>query len=300
MTTELLTSFWGHLEEFRGTLIKVCLTLAIGFFIALFFHQMLFQTLFTPTSSSNDLLLESVTTKRVSNLSNHPLPFKLPEKTQILEKYLVEGTVIKPQGYIEYNQVSNETQLVVLSPLAGFMTVFKLSFVVGSLLTSPFWLYFLVLFVQPALKTEEKKVVFPFILLSYIAILLGFLFAHWVTLPFANQTLSAFNEALGENRWSLVEYIDFTLMLYGCHALAFEAVFLLFFLVRHDFLTAQWLVQKRRYMIVFAFILGALFTPPDVLSQLMLAIPLVIFYEIAIFYAKWREKKCHLLGMNVN
>lgn len=64
-----------------------------------------------------------------------------------------------------------------------------------------------------------------------------------------------------------------------------------FILVHFGFLTADWLIAKRRYMIVFAFVAGAILTPPDVLTQLMLAIPLIAFYEAAIWYAKWKNAR---------
>ena len=115
--------------------------------------------------------------------------------------------------------------------------------------------------------------------------------AYFITLPIANQYLSLFNSAIGQNSWTLALYVNYVLFLCMGHAIAAELALLLLILVHFRCLSAEWLISKRRHMIVAAFILGALLTPPDVLTQLLMAIPLIGIYELAIWYAKFRGKE---------
>ncbi len=92
----------------------------------------------------------------------------------------------------------------------------------------------------------------------------------------------------------MAHYLDYTLVLFLGHAIAFEISLLLLFMVHFGVLSLELLISKRRYMIVGAFIVGAVLTPPDVPTQLMLAIPLIGIYEIAIIYGKIRRKMPYL------
>src|SRR5204863_41436 len=112
---------------------------------------------------------------------------------------------------------------------------------------------------------------------------------YYVTLPLANQYLFLFNNSIGQNAWTLIHYVQYVLFLCLGHAIAAELGLLLLTLVHFRFLSPDWLIAKRRYMIVLAFVLGAFLTPPDVLTQLLLALPLIALYEVAIWYAKWRQ-----------
>ena len=112
-----------------------------------------------------------------------------------------------------------------------------------------------------------------------------------MTLPIANDYLSLFNSSIGQNAWTLDHYVNYVLCLCLGHAIAAELSVLLLVLVHFGLLSAEWLIAKRRVMIVGAFILGALLTPPDVLTQLLLAFPLIGIYEIAICYANGATDK---------
>jgi sec-independent protein translocase protein TatC len=129
----------------------------------------------------------------------------------------------------------------------------------------------------------------PFLLGSSICMGFGIGLAYWFTIPLANQYLQAFNASLGQNAWSFAHYVDYTLLIMLGHIIAFELSLLLLLLVHFRILSPEWLVSKRRYMIILTFILAALLTPPDVITQIALAIPLILLYELAIFYAKWRR-----------
>ncbi len=178
--------------------------------------------------------------------------------------------------------------LVVLGPIEGFITTLKLSFWVGMVSTSPIWIFYILEFIAPALRKNEQRWAIPFVILSMIFLTIGVFFSYFVTIPLSNQFLSSFNQEIGINLWTLSNYLDYTLILVLANALAMEMCVILFFLVHFGILSAQTLAAKRRHAIVAAFVLGALFTPPDVFTQFMLAIPLIAMYELSILYSKAR------------
>jgi sec-independent protein translocase protein TatC len=124
---------------------------------------------------------------------------------------------------------------------------------------------------------------------SLVFISLGCLFAYTITLPIANQYLQSFNATIGMNLWSLGNYLDYTLFLLMANGIAFEFGALGIFAVHLQYLSAETLIQNRRFAILGAFILAALLTPPDILTQFMLAIPLISLYEALILYAKMKR-----------
>lgn len=190
--------------------------------------------------------------------------------------------------------IAPTSPLLILSPLSGFIIVFKICFYLSLILTSPITLYFAFQFISPALRRNERKAALPFLSSSLIGIFLGISAAYFVTLPLASEYLFQFNATLGENRWTLTEYIDFVLTLFAGHAITAELGVVLFFLVHLKILSAEWLISKRRYTIVLAFVLGAVFTPPDIPSQALMAVPLICLYEAMILYARLislRERK---------
>lgn len=186
--------------------------------------------------------------------------------------------------------------LALLSPLEGMETSLKICFWLGMVMTSPVWLYFVAQFLAPAFTHGQRLSSLVFLLLSFLFSGAGALFAYWVTLPIANQMLFAFNAEIGTNFWSYSSYINYTLLLLLANALAFEITLLLFFCVHIGLLTPAFMESKRKLMILMAFIIGALLTPPDVFTQVMLALPLIGLYELALLYARIRHKMQLQLG----
>jgi sec-independent protein translocase protein TatC len=183
-----------------------------------------------------------------------------------------------------------DEELVILGPAEGFATMLKLSFWGGVVLTAPFWLYSVIQFVKPALQHREKEGLIPFIFLSALFATTGTLFAWSITIPIANEALQTFNAQLGQNMWSLHYYFDYTLTLLLAHAFAFELAAVILFLLHHGFISSKALINSRAYALLTIFILAAILTPPDIITQLMLALPMAALYELMIFYGKIREK----------
>lgn len=295
MNENSIGSFWEHLEELRIVLINIAWIIIAGVLLSFIFHDSIARFLQKPLHiSSGGFQTVEFSRKRTLNASDQNLMWQLPfgaEQKSIFNAVLKDPHnqtyMILPEGYIDWETA--QQPLLLLSPMEGLSTAFKLSLWTGILGTSPLWLYLIFKFIAPALHRAEKLLVFPFFLLSFIFILLGLAFAYFVTLPCANQYLFNFNDQLGINRWSLALYMDYTTLLLLSNALAFEIFAIILLLVHYGLLKAHQMKSKRRHVIVAAFILGAILTPPDIISQLMLAVPLILLYEMTIIYSYFRN-----------
>lgn len=175
---------------------------------------------------------------------------------------------------------------LILDPLEGIYLTCKVCFWISFALTSPFWGLAALKFILPGLNKKEKRLAIPFLIGSLFAFAIGGSIAYFFSLPLANAYLYAFNATLGQNAWSLANYIDYSLVFFLGHWIVFELGLILLFLVHQGMVSSSALRSKRRYMIVLAFIVGAFLTPPDVVTQFILAIPLIALYELAIFYGE--------------
>jgi sec-independent protein translocase protein TatC len=310
MSNQETASFWEHVSELRQTLIKILALTIVGMGISLFFYQEIFSLLAYPLNQNESAALEQqeIQHLRITNSSAIEQSYTLPSSilnnsvsiSSDVKEHSSGNYQIPPGGYIEYEKVNQNHKLVVLGPLDGMLASLKLSFWIGIVGTSPIWLFFLLEFLAPALKPKEKRLIIPFVIISLIFLSLGFSFAYFLTIPFANHYLQLFNQTIGENLWSLSTYMDYTISLLLANALAFECCVILLFLVHLGVFTARSMRKKRKHAIVLAFILGAVLTPPDIFTQFLLAVPLIGFYELIILYAKLREAKDNLLYANMN
>lgn len=296
--------FWTHVEELRRTFLQMLAIALIGMIACFAAYGPLLNYLTAPfdnaaKTSSTAFREETVQHKRIINESNQPQTYIIPEKTWPLEP-LPPGLqqlghkkfVIPPkQALLVAIAQPPSKNLVLLGPLEGLLIAIKVSLWLGIVITSPLWLFVLLKFIAPALRKSERRLLGPFILLSLAFIVSGLAFAYYMTIPLSNQYLMAFNETIGSNLWSLSHYLDYTLFLLLANALAFELGALGFFAVQLGLISAESLISKRRVAILGAFILGALLTPPDVLSQILLAIPLIALYESMILYARLLASK---------
>lgn len=282
-----------HLQELRRTLILSFLALLAGIALCFCFYQDIF-TLITRPLNHEGLQRQQIRRERLfnpgpmevtyiasSHASVHPSP---------AVRFIKEGVYAIPAGaYLDIDKVQNNG-LVLFGPAEGMLTAFKVCFWLGLLLSSPLWATLILRFVLPALHPTEKRMLYLFLAGTTMALIAGFSVAYYLTIPFANRYLEAFNASIGSNLWSLSHYLDYTLMLLIANGLLFETGLGLFLLVHAGILTYEWMRTKRRYMIVLAFILGALLTPPDVPTQLMVAIPLIGLYELALLFARARAR----------
>lgn len=300
------TSLEDHVEALRHTLIRIFAIIICGVIISFFFSDAIISFLTSPifqikTSSMTTLTEERIEYIRLKNNSQNSLPYQLPKHFIDIVQMSPEikedehNTLLIPSGaWLTYIQPINTTQLVILGPLEGILIALKTSLWVGLVATSPFWLFVLLKFITPALYKHERRLIIPFLFISLVFMVIGGLFAFHVTIPFANDYLSSFNGVIGINLWSLEHYLDYTFFLLFANSLAFEFCVIGIFAVHLGLISKETLSSHRRLAIVLAFIIGALLTPPDVFTQFMLAIPLIILYETVILYARFKNivRKC--------
>lgn len=293
-------SFWEHVDDLRRTLIGVIGTLVLGIICALIFYPSIFSFITKPLQSLNaasPLQHQEIRRERISNSSSQETLYTLPSDVQNPLVTSPEVKEITPRtfaipkgGFLEIERTLSSKNLVVFGPLEGMIIALKTCFWIGLVGTSPIWLLLILKFVAPALRQSEQRLLIPFLLTSLLFLSIGFIFAFFITIPIANRYLYLFNESLGTNLWSLSSYLDYTIFLLLANGIAFELSVIVIFMIHLGLLSAERMAQKRRQVIVGAFILGAILTPPDIATQFMLAIPLIGMYELTILYARLKEK----------
>ena len=173
----------------------------------------------------------------------------------------------------------------------AFFIYIKASLIAGTVLASPVIFYELWMFVAPGLYQKEKKYVLPFVIISSLLFALGALFGYYVVFPVGFRFLVGFSTENIRALPSLQLYLSFCLKLLLGFGLVFEFPVLAYFLGRIGIINSRMMAQNRRMAILLIFIVAAVITPPDVVSQIMLAIPLYLLYEGSIIIVKFTGKK---------
>lgn len=201
---------------------------------------------------------------------------------QLLEVLRYPGTQITPP-----------LQMQVLKVQTVFMTKLEIALVAGIILGLPIIIYQIWQFVAPGLIKNEKKFL-PIVIISTIfCFLIGGLFAYFIIIPFALQFFMDLAPPDIENNIALDFYIGFLLRIIVVFGVVFELPIISIILTKMGLLTPKFMRKYRRYALVMAFILGAILTPPDPSTQIMLAIPIILLYEVSIFlsYLFYSKKK---------
>ncbi len=167
-----------------------------------------------------------------------------------------------------------------------FLTPLKLAFFVALLIAIPVVLYQLWAFVAPGLYRHEKRLAVPILVSSVLLFYLGCAFAYFFVLPMVFKFMTAIAPAGVSVMPDISHYLSFVLGLFLAFGLCFEVPVVLVILVALGVVTPAKLAEGRRYAIVGSFIVAAVLTPPDVLSQVMLAVPMCLLYEVGIFGAR--------------
>lgn len=187
--------------------------------------------------------------------------------------------------------LSDNEALIIRKPLDSFLIPLKLCLFLGVILSLPWILYQVWGFIAPGLYKRERKIVAPLVISTTLLFYLGVLFAYFVVLPLAFNFLAGFAPDGTEYGPDIADYFSFVFTVFFAFGLAFEVPVATVLLVMIGITDVQSLRAKRRYVIVFAFIFGMLLTPPDMISQTLLAIPMWVLFEIGIFIAARVEKK---------
>jgi len=185
-----------------------------------------------------------------------------------------------------------DVELITLSPTEPLFILIKISLTVGLILASPVILFEVWRFVEPALYPNEKRLFVPLLLSSILLFVAGGVFAYFVVLPMALKFLLGlgFSQLAATPYLSVNLYISFVLKMLIAFGVAFEMPIFLYMLQRAGVVTEKQLKRFRRYFIVVAFLVGALIAP-DVATQILMAVPLLILYEISILLGRTAGRK---------
>lgn len=178
------------------------------------------------------------------------------------------------------------SQMIATEVASPFLTPFKLALVLAFVLALPWVLYQIWAFVAPGLYQTERRLVVPLLASSTLLFYLGMAFAYYVVFPlifgfFINAAPTQITVMT-----DIARYLDFVLGMFLAFGLAFEVPIAIILMVWAGFVTPGQLAEKRAYVLVGAFVVGMLLTPPDMISQTLLAVPVYLLYELGIFAAR--------------
>ena len=199
--------------------------------------------------------------------------------------------------FIESIDFKENKRLIYTGLAEAFFSYLKLALISAFIISSPFFIYQIWAFIAPGLLKKEKKIIFPFIFLVPLMFILGFVFLYYFIIPIAWDFFTAFDTSGSKNNFTLElepkinEYISLTVKLGFAFGLAFQLPTAIFLLTILGIASPKDLEKKRRFVIVIIFLISALITPPDIISQIGLAIPVICLYEFSIFISKFFEKK---------
>jgi len=183
------------------------------------------------------------------------------------------------------------SSLVFTAVPEAFFTYLKAALLAGIFFSAPFILYQIWAFVSPGLYAREKKYVFPYIFVSSAFFLAGALFCYFIVFPVIFRFFLSFASESIRPLPAIKEYLTLTIKLLLAFGLLFQWPALVLFLSRMGVVSAPFLASNRKYAILIIFIAAAVLTPPDLISQLLLAGPLLAIYEGSIWLAKIFGKK---------
>ncbi len=172
-----------------------------------------------------------------------------------------------------------------------FFTPLKLTLIVAVFLAVPFILYQVWAFVAPGLYKHERRLIFPLLVSSSLLFYCGVAFAYYVVFPLVFGFFTAISLGGVEFATDIASYLDFVLALFMAFGIAFEVPVAIILLCWTGATPPKALREKRPYIIVGAFVVGMLLTPPDMISQTLLAIPMCLLFEIGLFFARFYTRK---------
>ncbi len=304
-------TFLEHLEDFRWVLLKSSAALFVAMLLCLTAGNYVVQLLKWPLTRTS---LSYPGTNQVAVVSfgtNHLGSFELsPEQQQSLNlgpgrfvSVQVEPLALGTNHVLGWRVTEDpdaiaaaqkmHVELVNLSPAGGFFVAVQVAFYGGLVLASPFILYFVLSFVFPALKMQEQKYVYRGLIFGGGLFLIGIAFCYFILMPVALAASQKYSQWLGFGalQWRAEEYISFVCRFMLGMGLGFELPVVLLVLVKIGVLSHATLSKARRYMIVINLILGAVLTTPEVITQLVMFVPLQLLYEITVWIAWYWERR---------
>jgi sec-independent protein translocase protein TatC len=182
-------------------------------------------------------------------------------------------------------------QMQSIAPAAPLLIPYKLTLMVAFLIALPYVFYQAWQFVAPGLYKHEKRIAVPMITSSVALFYLGVLFAYFVLLKMMFTVIPIFLPEAVVYQPDIGEYLDFVMMMFIAFGFCFEMPIATILLISTGMTTAEKLATKRPYVIVGAFVVGMILTPPDVISQILLAIPMWLLFELGLFLSRFFDQR---------
>jgi sec-independent protein translocase protein TatC len=186
---------------------------------------------------------------------------------------------------------SGNAQMIFTGLPEAFFTYLKVSLLAGIMAASPVLFYEFWMFISPGLYRTEKKYLLPIVVLSVFFFIVGASFGYFIVFPYGFAFFLGFATDTIQAMPSMKEYLGFASKMLLAFGLVFELPLVLTFMARMGLVTVDFLKKNRKYAVLVFFVGAALITPPDVVTQVMMAVPLMILYEISILGAKLFGKK---------
>ncbi|WP_243388514.1 twin-arginine translocase subunit TatC [Bacillus kexueae] len=200
--------------------------------------------------------------------------------------------------YLQHTSEAEQFALNAFRPTDPFMVYMQFTFIIALILTSPVILYQLWAFVSPGLYETERRVTLSYIPISLGLFLLGLSFSYFILFPFVVDFMNRISNDLEINQViGIHEYFRFLLQLTLPFGLLFQLPVVVMFLTRLGLITPMLLVSVRRYAYFVLLVVAAMITPPELISHLMVTVPLFILYEISIVISRFAYRKAQLAQM---
>jgi sec-independent protein translocase protein TatC len=182
----------------------------------------------------------------------------------------------------------------------AFFTYLKVAFLSGIILSTPIIFYEFWMFVAPGLYDKEKRLMFPIVILSTLFFVGGSFFGYFIVFPYGFKFFLGFASEIIKPLPSMREYLSFASKLLIAFGLVFELPLIITFLAKLGMVSVSFLKKNRKYALLLFFIGAAILTPPDVVTQIMMALPLMVLYEISIIGARIFGKKSPAKEENIS
>jgi sec-independent protein translocase protein TatC len=304
-------SFLDHLEDLRWVLIKSVSTLAVAMLLCLIAGDYVVGILKWPLErakvsypGTNQVVTVTYGTNKLATLKltaaqQQALQLETTNRfvaievePQVIGTNRILGWKINPDQSVAASAQKLKIELINLSPAGGFIVAFQVALYGGTVLAAPFILYFILSFVFPALRLKEQKYVGRGLLFGASLFLAGVAFCYFLLMPVALAASQMYSNWLGFGalQWRAEDYISFVCKFMLGMGLGFELPVVLLTLVKIGVLSYRSLRAMWRYMIVIVLVLGGLLTTPEVLTQVMMAVPLYGLYELSVWIAWYWEE----------